>query len=387
MTFPDWLQPDTYGPMVVVGIGLAAAVIWGIGWVPDAKAHPIRARLRQALVLALVSILTLCLVGLGLNRANLWYPTWQSMWSTPVIEEELHAGEATEPAQSEGWVTKPATDLQAHPETNPAFAGYTWTNGADGDYVFTKIPGSGVGDKTTDVMVWFPPSYRTHPDRFYPVIVAFPGVPGNPTSYRKSLNIGKVVREASEAKTMREAVVVSPDVFTRNIDTECLDSADGSIKMDTFITVTLRQWILTNLRVVDSPQAWAGLGYSAGGWCAAMVAVKHADQYGLGVNMSGYFWPTYLGKKLRPEKDPAYYLPDIAKKTAPNSRILFLSAKDDKEPVSHWKKFSESLRPPTSMSTIFMGNGGHAWPVWVAGIPKVMSWLGESSSEFAWNQP
>ena len=35
---------------------------------------------------------------------------------------------------------------------------------------------------------------------------------------------------------LRESIVVIPDVFPDNVDTECVDASDGSILMETFVT-------------------------------------------------------------------------------------------------------------------------------------------------------
>ncbi|MFP7696584.1 alpha/beta hydrolase [Trueperella sp. LYQ143] len=341
-------------------------------------------RLRQALMIVVNVVLALSLVAVVLNRMNEWYPTWSSFHPTIHVSEEKDVGQPLPAVQANAWVTRKASDLQAHPEKNPAFAGHSWSKSAEGDYLTVEVPGSGVGDKTTKTLLWLPPSYLSNPDRFYPVLVAFPGTPGTPSAYRKKMDIGQMVELASQRKEMREAIVVSPDVFPRNYDTECLDSTDGKITVDSYITSPWRNWLMKNLRIVPDRQAWAAIGYSAGGWCAAMVSMKHPDIYAYGINMSGYFWPTYLGKPLRPEEDRVYDLPTIAQEQAPDSHLWFIAAKNDTVPIEHWEKFVDKVHAPTSLHTVLTDNGGHAWPVWRAGTPRAFAWLGRISPEFAW---
>ena len=109
------------------------------------------------------------------------------------------------------------------------------------------------------------PSYLTHTDRFYPVILGLPGVPGTINAYKDNLRIGQTINAASQNHKIREAIVVIAETFPNNLDTECVNSADGSNQIDTFVSTDVTYWIKSNLRAVNNREAWTTLGYSAGG--------------------------------------------------------------------------------------------------------------------------
>lgn len=381
---PIWLQPEGWGPLCIASLALVAAFSWAVFRRPKPELKLWRARLRQAGILLLNMVLALVVVGLGLNKQNLWYPTWQSMWSTPSVVEENQVGEPAAPTTEKPWDIQKPTELQLYPEKNPAFEAKNWHASQDGIYLEAEAPGSGIGNKNTKLLIWLPPSYLKNPNRFYPVIVAFPGVPGSVKSYQSVMKIGEEINKAVGKRDMREAIVVSPDVFYHNVDTECVNSSDGNYQVEKYLTTGLYPWLKKNLRIVDDKNAWATLGYSAGGWCASMMALKHPDQYGYGISMSGYFWPTFDGKAFRKAGDPEYDLPTIAQKKKPATQIWFVCAKNDYNSYEQWKKFSKKVTKPTGLTSVFVDKGGHSWSVWHAATPKAFAWLGKSSAQFAW---
>lgn len=386
---PHALSPVGVGTLVIIAALLAITLGWTIGVLPRHRpSGPARAIAQQALAVLLSILLSLVMVAGLLNRDNDWYPSWPSLLGMnqrpTVTTDGAHSGTSAGPVQPVAWDTGDVTAVQANPRQNPALGGPSWQDPAPhGQYLQLSITGATTGYASPTV-IWLPPSYLAHPERHYPVIVALQGLPGEPSVFQHALPMGRFISTAVGQEQMREAIVVAPTVFPNNQDTECVDSADGSLRIDTFLSTDLVTWIKTNLRSVDDPAGWATLGFSAGGWCSSMLAMRHPDTFGSSINMSGYFQPRYDGPSLRPADDPAYDLPTIARDQAPAVRLWFYVAKDDTVPYRSVQQFRTAVRPPTSLTTALVETGGHGFGVWSAGASAGLEWLGAGSPQFAW---
>lgn len=382
---PHWLQPGGPLPAVLAAAALGAVLFWLLLRVPRRPAAgPGRAVARQtAGVLASIglSILTLALV---LNAVHGWYPTWTSLAGAGRVVDSSTVGGPADPAPAPApWGSGMPDRVQADPRANPALGEQDWAEPEQGRYLRVTIPGP-QGDEGHNALVWLPAGYLSHTERYYPVVLAFAGVPGSILAYsEEGMDIGRVIEELSGQRRMREAIVVVPDVFPENLDTECVDAADGSVRTESWLTGSVVPWITTNLRAVGDRQAWATLGLSAGGWCATMLTMRHPDLFGHAVSMAGYFSPTFDGTAYRPENDPAYDLADIAARRAPEVRLWFWVAKDDQMPYESLLDFELDVRAPTSLTSTLLEAGGHTPAVWTSGLPVGLTWLG-GSTQFAW---
>ncbi len=72
-------------------------------------------------------------------------------------------------------------------------------------------------------------------------------------------------------------------------DSECADSFDRKELMDTFLGVTVPTYIDRHYRTIAKASARATMGMSQGGYCAAVLAMRHPDIFGVSVSFSGYF--------------------------------------------------------------------------------------------------
>ncbi|WP_198673445.1 esterase family protein [Kocuria sp. CPCC 104605] len=227
-----------------------------------------------------------------------------------------------------------------------------------------------------------PPKYVETPDRSYPVVVGFPGVPGSTSTYRDEMKINELVMHDVKNNAMQAPIMVFPQVFPNNADTECVDGKSG--QWETWITTDLRSWITTNLRTISDRKAWATTGYSAGGWCSAMVSMRHPDQYGWGISLAGYFAPEYSKDQQQDDpKDPKYQLDKVAQEQKPDIGLWAFAAGQDQPAVDALNKFKPSVAAPTSLVTSFSQTGGHRTPVWIQPQQDSLAWLGQVSPWFA----
>jgi enterochelin esterase-like enzyme len=59
--------------------------------------------------------------------------------------------------------------------------------------------------------------------------------------------------------------------------------------MDTFLGVTVPTYIDRHYRTIAKASARATIGMSEGGYCAAVLALRHPDVFGAAVSFSGYY--------------------------------------------------------------------------------------------------
>ncbi len=372
--------------LVAAGMLLATVLGWAIVRLPRQQVSLAGAMIRQAVALLLSSILTVLLVGLALNRANDWYPTWSDlpgMGSGQVVVQGSPGPQEQVPPADLAVGT--ATPLQSDPARNRALVGYDPT-APHGQYLSVTIPGP-VSGISQPALVWLPASYASHPERFYPVVLALHGAPGSPDTYRDQLQIGETLSSLTNDHAIREAIVVAPTVFDGDQDGECVDgtTGPGPLKWETYVDTDVRNWALANLRTVEHPGGWVTVGYSAGGFCAAMFPVRHPDHYAQGVVLSGYFSPEFSpGKRYLPVGDPTYDLGRIVRQDTPPVALFAYAARDDRSAMSALAAFSGAVAAPTTLTTQLQETGGHSMGVWAPGLHAGLQWLGASAAQFAW---
>ncbi len=373
-----------WGPMVLALTLLAAAVViavvvlprrWGPGW---------RKHVEQTVVLVLVTVLAVTTLFLELNADNVWYGSWS----------DLMGGNATAPAAStrvgapDPTVDRPVSltglefsALQHDPRSDPDFGPQLDSDARDGQWVSFPFTGPTTGI-TQNVTVWLPPSYLSHPDQAYPVITAFTGYPGSPDTYIRTVRYDQIIRDQVSRGKMREAIVVIPDMFPGDLDTECVDGAHG--KYESWVAVDLVDWIGTNLRVASDPQAWATTGYSAGGWCATMFAVRHPQRWPRAINLAGYFAPEYSpGQEWIDPADHRYDLGATVAEQRPAVNIWFFTGGQDDDPRKAVAGFRRYISAPTSLTITVSSSGGHRADVWTPAMGDSLAWLGATSGYFA----
>jgi len=249
-----------------------------------------------------------------------------------------------------------------------------------------KGPLSGL---TGTVVVQLPPGY-TDPGNAsarYPVIEAFQGYPGSPTSWIQGMNLGGVAAQQTAAKKLRPVLVVSPQVeFPAGADTECVNGSAGNPQVETWLARDVPNWVTHTFRVHTDRASWAAIGLSTGGWCAAMVALLHPAQYSAAIVMGGYF---------RPEFGP-YYYPYPARGGLANRYDLVALTRRNPPPVAVWLEtshadpvsynssaaFLKATGPPLAVDATVLQHAGHRVSLWQGLLPSSLTWLGANVAGF-----
>lgn len=380
---------DIAGPAFVWGITAVTAVVLliAIFILPRHRGPGIGKYLTQAIALIVSVLLCISTIGAWLNKENQWFTSWQEIVSPETAQDastQDYGAKETKASAAVPAVEQVATAVQKNPASNSFFGSQLSQDDSKGQYVKFDVPGS-VSGKTMSVTAWLPPGYMSNPDKFYPVIMGFPGFPGSPDTYQNTIDYGALLRDKNTSGNLANTILIVPDVYPGNYDSECVDaSGDNTPHTETFVTQDLVPWIKTNLRVIDSKDAWATTGYSAGGWCASMFTVKHPDIFSAALVQAGYFEPIYSdNQKWLDDHDPNYMLPDIVSRTKPDVGIFFYTSDDDDLPKDTLPAFRKAVQAPTELTISTVPTGGHRVEVWVPGINLGLDWLAQRSGYFA----
>lgn len=403
------------GPVVGWGSILLAGgmLLLGVLVVPRILRRGERATWRTAAVqgvtILLCTVLTVLAAGVWLNRSFIFYGSWGDLLDGAGAGVRTHLygaasgdgiiggsiGRDRDPAGTavprthqersalEAARTAPVTEQQAHPLRDPALQGITDT--AEGQYVTVHVPDSAHA-AASSMLVHLPAGYLQHPERRYPVIMAFSGIPGSPGTWRQAFRIGEQVDELAAQGRIAPSIVVIPTVFPGTQDTECVDAdpaVAGGHQQETWIVRDVADWVRTHLRTIEDPFAWATIGYSAGGWCASMISVRHPDLARASISLAGYFRPLYAdGQQWTAADDPRYDLPSILAREHPPVVMYFFAGGQDKLADPSLAATTRALQAPSALTVQRTRHGGHMITLWIAQLPSSLGWLGRHCAGF-----
>ncbi len=364
---------------LIGGLAVAAftAVVWSWPRWTGAGTRPVLAR--GALLLG-VEGLVLLTAAVGVNDGFGFFADWTDLAGVVGVAvgqppASVHVGGgAVAAAMVRLGSGLPVVDRPAAPVVTPGPGG--------GVFHFT-VGGPASGIRGT-VEVTLPPGYadprRLH--QRYPVLEAFPGYPGQPFD-----PIG-AVRAAARARELGDAIILSPTVqIPPGRDTECVDATGAAPRVETWLTRDLPRWAARTLRVRTDRASWATIGWSAGGWCAAMAAMLHPDTYAAAIVLGGYFRPDF-GSRYVPfgPGSPAarrYDLVALAGHSPPPVALWMQTSRADSLSYPSSAQLLEAVRPPLSVQSLIMNHAGHRIGVWEALLPHALAWLGATLPGFA----
>ena len=242
---------------------------------------------------------------------------------------------------------------------------------------------------TATIVVQLPPGYTDHRNATvrYPVIEAFQGIPGSSRQWIDTMDLGGEVAQQAAAKHMRPALVVSPQTeVPAGVDTECVNGVGGNPQLETWLAQDVPNWVAHTFRVQVGRAAWTTIGLSAGGWCAAMVAMLHPAQFAATIVLGGYFRPEfgsfYDPYPARGQLARRYDLVALLRKKPPPVAIWLETSHAD--PVSYTSSaaFLKATKPPLAVDATVLQNAGHRLSLWQGLLPGSLAWLGANVSGF-----
>ncbi|TXR55829.1 alpha/beta hydrolase [Quadrisphaera setariae] len=281
-------------------------------------------------------------------------------------------------------------------QANALLAGTTKPTGPRGTPVdgygdrVQQLTVTGASGVTSTALVVLPRGYDdpSQASTTYPVVVALHGYPGSPKQWLTALDVRPAVEVAVKSGQMADPIVVIPDLgIPAGRDNECLNGPQGQPQVETWLSSDLPKAVEASYRARTSPQAWAAMGFSMGGWCAAELTMLHPQQYGAGIVMGGYFrYEPGSGYVPFPKNSPeaqAHDLVAVAAKNPPAVSLFVASSQDDPESWPTTKAFLAAAKAPMSVTSLIAKTGGHRSDVWAAQMPQALAWLGKTAPGFA----
>jgi len=373
--------PWFLGAIVVVTV--AAFVVLVMRWPSLAGRRPSTIAARVGMLLT-VNVLVLLTAATQLNAQFLFFTDWTDL-------RGAFGGATTSTALTRGGTASEATSKQvggtaatAGGLLPPLPLGRMSPSGVI-SYTVTG-PLSGI---TGTVMVQLPPGYTDGGNAAvrYPVIEAFQGYPGSVRSWIGGMDLGGVVAQQAAAKQMRLALVVAPQVeVPPGVDTECVNGSAGSPQLETWLAQDVPNWVTHTFRVQTDRASWAAIGLSAGGWCAAMVAMLHPAQYAAAIVMSGYFRPEFGPfYDAYPPGSPLaarYDLVNLTKRQPPPVALWLVTSHGDAVSYTSSAALLKAAKPPLAVHATVFQNAGHRVSLWQGLLPGSLTWLGANVSGF-----
>lgn len=374
------------GPLFLGGVvayTVAAFVALILLW-PSLAGRSLRSIAARAGMLLTVNVLVLLTAATQLNAQFLFFADWTDLrgaFSGVPTATALSRGALASHAASRKVAGTAATAGKKLPPLPTAQVDLS------GVISYTvKGPLSGI---TGTVMVQLPAGY-TNPTAAsvrYPVMEAFQGYPGAPNSWINGMNLGGVAAQQAAAKRMRPILVVSPQVeIPPGVDTECVNGSAGTAQVETWLARDVPDWVARTFRVRTDRASWATIGLSAGGWCAAMVAMLHPAQFSAAIVLGGYFHPDF-GPFYEPYPPSSplnarYDLVALSKRKPPPVAIWLETSHADPLSYTSSAAFVKATKPPLAVDAIVLQDAGHRLTLWQDLLPGTLKWLGANVPGF-----
>jgi S-formylglutathione hydrolase FrmB len=160
-----------------------------------------------------------------------------------------------------------------------------------------------LGDKyIRDVIVYLPPGYDKN--KTYPGVYVLTGFTGrgrmllNDSAFTP--NFAERMDKLISSGKIKPMIAVLPDCFTRYGGSQYINSS-ATGNYEDYLIKEIVPFIDENFRTIKDKNSRAVMGKSSGGYGALVMAMRHADVFGLACSTAGDCYFTYC------------YLPDFAK--------------------------------------------------------------------------
>ena len=253
---------------------------------------------RRITVAALAVPLAMASLAVAVNARYGYYPTFGSLRGDSGSPRSrwlrsTRRGTTTDTTTGD----PPTTEVSAVPRT-AAVAPPAWARRAGGPRrVGRRIgepgparhPGPGLGVQARAAWVWAPPLYTAGVVAQPPVVMLLAGSPGQTSDWLRGGNAAATAQKYADAHHGVAPLLVLPDPNgSLTADTECVDSRRG--RAETYLTRDVPTFLAAHFGVAMN--RWAVVGLSEGGTCAAMLALRHPDQFASFADFSGLTSPT-----------------------------------------------------------------------------------------------
>lgn len=370
--------------LVLVVVLTVVAVLAAAAWLPRTR-RSVRGFAARVATLLGVSALVLLSAAVVANNSFHFYADWGDLLGTTPVTTQTTQGGAS-PAEALGRATTGGASAPAATRSAPTSLPALPAPGQRRQSYVVQGPSSQL---TGRLLVSLPPGYEdpANAGRTYPVIEAFHGFPGTPDVWMEGVNLVPSLDALAARRGIQDVIVVAPQLeFPPGTDTECVNGGAGRPQVEAFVGTDVPSFVAAHLRVRTDRASWATIGFSSGGWCAAMTTMLHPDVFGGAVVLGGYFTPAF-GSAYRPFSpgDPAarrYDLVQLARSAPPPVALWVETSAADGLSYSTSAAVLAGARPPLSVQSRVQVGAGHRMSVWTAAVPDALAWLGSTMTGF-----
>jgi enterochelin esterase-like enzyme len=302
----------------------------------------------------LLQVMLLATVGLALNNQNGFYSSWSELFGISSYANQ--------------HIAPKTIDLSR--------AKYTKNGSAIIKEVFT-----GHDSKITE-QVWFlipkhiVTAIQDGSSEKFPAAVFLSGSPGVPTAWLHGLNLDDQIVEAKKSVKLKDFVAILPQYnVVPHSDTGCMN-IPNSAQVEDWLTKDVYNYAVNNLPLQSSN--WAITGYSTGGWCSAMLALRHPEIFKAAAPIAGYFnaeFPFKIDKNIRMELRKKYDLVNIAKAAKKPTDIFLITSTDDPNSYGATMWFHNQLGNNHNVELLTVPAGGHNFSTWRPLVQDVLKWF------------
>jgi len=294
-------------------------------------------------------------------------------------------------------------DVLAHPTLLPGASstaahpvlldGRPWTKWQPGGYgrvdtVQLAAPWIGGRSQQTTVEVYLPPGYGSS-TRAYPVIYELPwGLAGG---WSTGLHITTVLDTLIDGGQIPASIVAFVGMTGGPEPTsECVNSVDHRQWLERYLTDTVVPYLDGHYRTIVTAAARSLFGFSQGGFCAPMLALRHPDLFATAIAVSGYYeagirssstpnaWRPFAGNAAV----EAMYSPLVLagqESAAARSTLFFELSADPTESFfgPQYAAFAAALHAAGIPVALFPTTAGHSWQEVRTEIPTLLETLAQ----------
>ncbi len=366
-------DPGVVVVIAVVAVALFALVVSGR---PRLRHRGMRLATRSGQVLLLNAVVVL-LSFVVLNDQYVFYASWADLFGSSAPDVRTHHGGTVRealaaPVRGPGLGKPRATKAGqfALPQAGSRLQTYE-----------VRDPASG---QLGQVLVYLPAGYQPRSKRTYPVIMGLHGFPAVPQSF-VAYNFLSTADQLTREHRLAPTIVVIPQIDLPNqVDTECLNGPPGDPQAETWLSRVVPDWVVQHFRVRTSRTSWATMGYSYGGWCSALLTMRHPDVFGAGIVIEGYFRPEFE-RGYSPLSRTQLGRLDLTWQAAvapPPVALWIFASRQDHAAYPTTSRFLRAARPPLSITSVIVPEGGHRAAVFDPYVSTALAWLGQTLPGF-----
>jgi len=153
------------------------------------------------------------------------------------------------------------------------------------------LKGNPLGDKhVRDLYVYLPPNYEAEKDKYFPTVYCLTGFTGRGKMFLNdnafTPNLAERLDKLIAGGTIKPMIVIMPDCFTYYGGSQYINSS-ATGNYEDYLTGEIVSFVDENFRTFRDKNSRAVMGKSSGGYGALIMAMRHADQFGLACSTSG----------------------------------------------------------------------------------------------------